>query len=367
MPSLKDLKYRDSQVLTDRTGHEVDLGNLDRNFSEMVTPEDERVTNPKLQPYMDNPQLGDVEASIEFLKHAREPGDDRQGVSDKTKATIAQKTAEAKKTISAYNKGEVPPKPFGDFTIPGENERESFEQMMIAKKFNGEDPMLINPADKVMALTEDDIIGLYERSAPGGTTPWYLLEPKQQQAFVKNAQGFFHEKFKAENEQQRAVRNEIMGRYDEERKKRDLAFKEGEKRVAASIKEQKELKAKVAKQLEEDKSERVKIHKDIVEQQSKLEEVMSTKDKEGYDREPNKQQVKEQEKVLKTLKERLSELNERITGLPDPEKGLPMTAELVGKYIKEANGNRALARMNAIKDGYNPAKEDATHRTDKQH
>ena len=73
MPSLKDLKYRDSQIITDEQGNQVDLGNLDRNFSEMVAPSGERVTNPKLQTYMDNPQLADAEAAIEFMKYANNP------------------------------------------------------------------------------------------------------------------------------------------------------------------------------------------------------------------------------------------------------------------------------------------------------
>ena len=369
MPSLKDLKYRDSQVVTDSKGNEVDLGNLDRNFSEMVTPEGERVTNPKLQPYMDNPQLADTEAAIEFLK-AREDkenmGYDNRVTKLDTKAALKNKTEDAKRTIEGYNKG-VPPKPAGDFMIPGADERERFEKYLVDTQFGGQDPLLANPAERVLALTEKDIGGLYQRMMPGGSTPWYLLDEKQRQAFTKNAQTLFHEKFKTEIENQRAFRNQAMGQYDAERKRRDLAYKEGQARMEKGVKEQRDLKAKIEKQHKEEKDEYLKLRKDLVEQQSKLVELNSDRDKEGYKRTPDQAQVKQQQEILKTLQDRVAELRDKLyEKTPDPSKGMPMTEELVRKYVQEAKGNRELARMNAIRDGYNPSKPDNTHRADKK-
>ena len=51
---------------------------------------------------------------------------------------------------------------------------------------------------------------------------------------------------------------------------------------------------------------------------------------------------------------------------PDPSKGMAITQEIAKKYLQEAKGNKELARMNAIRDGYNPTKIDHTHRADKQ-
>jgi len=373
MPSLKDLKYRDSQMVTDTSGHEVDLGNLDRNFSEMVTPEGERVTNPKLQTYMDNPQLADVEAAIEFMKYANNPDvndkgekTNRKGITMDTRAAISAKTEDAKKTIEGYNKG-VPPRPAGDFVAPGADERERFEKYLVDTQFGGQDPLLANPAEKVLALTEEDIDRYYQRVMPGGSTPWYLLDEKQRQAFTKNTQALFHEKFKAEIEAQRAMRNEAMGRYDAERKKRELAYKEAQSRMEKSVKEQRDLKAKVEKQRASEKDEYLKLRKDLVEQQSKLVELSSNRDKDGYARTPDQEQVKQQQEILKTLQSRVAELRDKLyEKTPDPSKGMAITQETARKYIQEAKGNKELARMNAIRDGYDPNKIDYTHRADKK-
>jgi hypothetical protein len=371
MPSLKDLKYRDSQVVTDRSGHEVDLGNLDRNFSEMVTPEGDRVTNPKLQPYMDNPQLADTEASIEFLK-AREDkenmGYDNRVTKLDTKAALKNKTEDATRTIEGYNKG-IPPKPAGDFVIPGEGERERLEKWLIDTKFGGQDPQLFDPTTAVLNLPEEHFARLYAKMyRPGEPADWGLLDEKQKAAFVKNMRSVEFERIKRENQVKLNIRNEALGHYDAERKKRELAYKEAQSRMEKSVKEQRDLKEKVEKQRASEKDEYLNLRKDLIEQQSRLVELNSGRDKEGYARTPDPEQVKQQQEILKTLQDRVAELRDKLyEKTPDPSKGMPMTEELVRKYVQEAKGNRELARMNAIRDGYNPSKPDHTHRADKQH
>ena len=163
------------------------------------------------------------------------------------------------------------------------------------------------------------------------------------------------------------VRNQFLGKYDAERKKRELAYKEAQARMEKGVKEQRDLKAKIEKQHKEEKDEYLKLRKDLVEQQSKLVELNSDRDKEGYKRTPDQAQVKQQQEILKTLQDRVAELRDKLyEKTPDPSKGMPMTEELVRKYVQEAKGNRELARMNAIRDGYNPSKPDNTHRADKK-
>lgn len=373
--SLNDLKYRDSQVITDDKGNVVDLGNLDRNMSEMVhEPTGERVTNPKLQPYMDNPKLAEAEAAIEFMKYAEDPdvndeGDatPRKAITDETRAAIGKKTEEAKQTIEGYNSG-VPPRPAGDFVIPGEGERERFERFLIDNKFGGQDPLLFDPATAVLNLGEDHYAKLYEKMYQPGMPPaWGLLDEKQKAAFVKNTRSMEFERLKRDNEVKKQMRNEALGQYDAERKKREAAYKEAQTRVEASIKEQRELKAKVEEQQKKEKKEYLDLRKDLVEQQSKLAELSSTKDKDGYKREPDAEQIKQQKEIMQALEDRIAELRDKLyEKTPNPSKGMPITEELVRKYIAEAKGNKDLARMNAIRDGYNPNKLDHAHRPDKK-
>jgi hypothetical protein len=225
MATLRNLKYRDDQRIVDEEGNEVDLSNLDRNFSPMEDADTgEPVTNYKLQAYIDNPQLADIERDLALIKEG--PGQEtdlskppqqydysrtgdyesQQITKSETPEYKAYESKEARRKaeqpkidaasqrLAAYasgNQGAAQPMPSMqpqpirfDGTYA---DRRQFKQMIIDTKFAGLDPLTIDPIAKV----EEMPISFYQQkyderfaNSYGDMPYWYDLDEKQRQAFI---------------------------------------------------------------------------------------------------------------------------------------------------------------------------------------
>jgi len=270
MATLRNLKYRDDQRIVDEEGNEVDLSNLDRNFSPMEDADTgEPVTNYKLQAYIDNPQLADIERDLALVQAGpgqyTAPGESEKVVPENLyrrtgeyegttveetpnpkyaweqgkKAKTAADAAAASQRLAAYasgNQGAAQPMPSMqpqpirfDGTYA---DRRQFKQMIIDTKFAGLDPLTVDPIAKV----EEMPISFYQQkyderfaNSYGDMPYWYDLDEKQRQAFITQQKAIEIKKAQSAQSVMANQMRDYLGDYEaqatineaEERRKRE--------------------------------------------------------------------------------------------------------------------------------------------------
>jgi len=270
MATLRNLKYRDDQRIVDEEGNEVDLSNLDRNFSPMEDADTgEPVTNYKLQAYIDNPQLADIERDLALVQAGpgqyTAPGESEKVVPENLyrrtgeyegttveetpnpkyaweqgkKAKTAADAAAASQRLASYasgNQGAAQPMPSMqpqpirfDGTYA---DRRQFKQMIIDTKFAGLDPLTVDPIAKV----EEMPISFYQQkyderfaNSYGDMPYWYDLDEKQRQAFITQQKAIEIKKAQSAQSVMANQMRDYLGDYEaqatineaEERRKRE--------------------------------------------------------------------------------------------------------------------------------------------------
>lgn len=302
MATLRDLRYRDDQKITDESGHEVDLSQLDRNFSPMIDEKGEPITNYKLQAYIDNPKLADIEADLATVR--AEPGQETplytplsethpdifregdpmergRGTPEK-QAQYRQRIDEASGRIDEYARApEMEPldtfKPTGSI-----GERQRFKQMIVEQKFDGVDPFTFDPMEQVDMLTQEDYQQAYEQQVAlaGGQLPnWWSLTGEQRLAYIKNQKNVEYNKLKAAHEAQIAVYKDILGDYE---KDVAIATKEKERRIKTTenaVKEYTAAREKFEKQRTTDLDNRIELFKKRRELQNEMRSIQHDPEK----------------------------------------------------------------------------------------
>ena len=278
MPTLRDLRYYEPQTFKDKSGNVIDLTQSDRNFSPMYDANTgEYVTNPNLQRYMDNPELADLEADLALVKSSGgviEPEPTRQITTgyegeyesrQPVQETIVNpeheryqdyqdRVSAASQRLEQYAAGK-PYQPYNQqpevmqplqFTGSPE-ERVRFKQMIIDSKFQGLDPVSIDPMAQVEKMSFQDWQRIYEQqyANSGGQMPlWWDLDQKEKMSWIKSQKSIEYEKAQSAKAVMLDQYKQDLGEYEanvqwnEQRRERNLARSQNAiKRYQAARKE----------------------------------------------------------------------------------------------------------------------------------
>jgi hypothetical protein len=363
MATLRDTKYRDKQVIVDSKGNVVDLGQLERNFSPTIDESGEEVTNPKLQAFIDNPELADIEAASATLQEG--PGQTtnlNRSLSEEKPLIFDQdpmqrremppgKIANASQVMQDYGQQRTQPMDFA-------SERQAFKTEVINQKFGGNDPYKFDPMEELDNIDPGHFQREYEKYRQATMGPmWHDLEDKQRADFVKNERSRVFDKLKAATEFKVAEMKEIMGEYDRQAARRE---KQMEKLEATQEKLFKEAKAETEARRKEKQARpkrKLDLYSEMLETQQQIQNAYS-----GTDTTALKQKMLVIQKALGDIAEeekseviKKKQKQSKQPFIPKPgkrTKGHP-TKAIIEQYLS-LTGNDYRATLQMLEnDGYN--------------